>query len=351
MLPKVTLLDLKVTPRQKGSPLFTKHLVEALHQRLVREEQSILFLNRRGYANIVQCPECETTVTCNNCSLSLVYHHNAGLLKCHQCDYQMAMPQYCPYCHKRTKLKIHGLGTEQVEAELKIIFPNARLLRMDRDTLHGKHALSRMLNKIRNHEVDIIVGTQMVTKGHDFPNITLVGVILADISLNIPDFRAGERTFQLLAQVTGRAGRGDKPGEVLIQTYNPNHHSLQCAQNHAVDRFREIELNQRQQLKWPPYLTMVALTFSSLQENRAEALSQQFGENVRRVQGIEFSCLGPIEAPIKKIKNRYRWIVILKGPHISNLHHILNQALHTPHPLTLRMNDRISIDVDPYHLL
>jgi len=350
-LPNVTLLNMKNSDRQKGSYFFTTRLVESLRQRLLNKEQSILFLNRRGYATVVQCMECEEAIICKNCSLSLVYHQSIGMLKCHQCEFTLPIPRSCPYCQASKKLKEFGVGTEQIESELKIMFPEARILRMDRDTLHGKHALSRMLDQIRKHEVDIVVGTQLVTKGHDFPNITLVGVILADMSLNIPDFRAGERTFQLLTQVAGRAGRGEKSGEVLIQTYNPNHHSLQYAKEHDFESFSETELKNRLELKFPPFISMVALIFSSTQEKRAEVLSRQFCNNIKAFHDRSSISFSPIEAPVKKIKNRYRWMVILKADHIKILHRVLNQALYQPHPLALRQNDRVSIDVDPYHLM
>ncbi|MGK5091641.1 primosomal protein N' [Deltaproteobacteria bacterium TL4] len=350
-MPEVKLLNLKQVPRQKGKALFTKPLVEALRKRLLQKEQSIVFLNRRGYASLAQCEVCEEIITCKNCSLSLVFHQSVSMLKCHQCDYQTPMPQTCVHCGSKKPLKILGVGTEQVEKELKEMFPEARLLRMDRDTLHGKHALSRMLQKIKEHKVDIIIGTQLVTKGHDFPNITFVGVILADISLNIPDFRAAERTYQLITQVTGRAGRGSKPGEVLIQTYNPEHHSLQCAYKHDFVGFRDAELEMRNQLKWPPYLNLASLIFSSDQELRAEGLAHQFFDNLKTASNLPITCLGPVEAPIKRIKNRFRWMILLKASHVKYLHQVLNHALSGPDPFMLRAQDRISVDIDPYHLL
>ena len=349
-LPEIVLLNLKHCPRQKGSYFFSVQMVEALRQRLLRKEQSLLFLNRRGYANLVRCQSCEEAIICPNCSLSLVYHQSVGMLQCHQCDHTASMPQRCPFCAAK-ELKILGVGTEQIESELKVMFPEARLLRMDRDTLRRKYSLVHMLDQIRNHEVDIIVGTQLVTKGHDFSNITFVGVILADLSLNFPDFRSSERTFQLLTQVAGRAGRGDKAGEVLIQTYNPQHHSLQCTQAHSFQQFQKRELNIRMKLNFPPYISLVLVLFSSTKEIRAQSLAYQFDQNLAVIHEIDFHQMGPIEAPIRKINNRYRWIVILKAAHVKHLHFLLRNALHRPSPLSPHSEDRISIDIDPYNFL
>lgn len=348
VLPEITLLNLKHCPRQKGSYFFLTQMVEALRQRILKKEQSLLFLNRRGYATMVQCESCQGVITCPNCSLSLVYHQSSGTIQCHQCDYTTPMPHFCPHCSAKT-LKILGVGTEQIESELKVMFPDARLLRMDRDTLRGKHSLARMLDQIRNHEVDIILGTQLVTKGHDFSNITLVGVILADLSLNFPDFRSAERTFQLLTQVAGRAGRGQKPGEVLIQTFNPQHHSLQCTKTHSFEQFQKRELMIRKKLNVPPYSQLALILFSSPQANRAQSLAHHFHQNLIHLQEINFQEMGPVEAPIKKIKNRYRWMILLKASHVKHLHQLLQKALHLPSPLKPLSEDRISIDINPHH--
>ena len=348
VLPEITLLNLRHCPRQKGCHLFSVQLVEALRQRLLKQEQSLLFLNRRGFATLMRCESCEEVLTCTNCSLSLVYHQSVGSLQCHQCDYTIPIPPACPRCAAKD-LKTLGVGTEQVEAELKVMFPEARLLRVDKDTLKGKHRLGDMLEQIRRHEVDIVLGTQLVTKGHDFSGITLVGAIWADLSLNFPDFRSAERTFQLLTQVAGRAGRGDKTGEVLIQTYNPQHHSLHCTQTHDFEKFQKNELHIRQQLQVPPYSSMALVLFSSPKENRAQFLSHHFQKNLSHIETIDFHPMGPIEAPIKKIKNRYRWMVLLKATHVKHLHQVLEQALHAPAPLKLLSGDRISVDINPYH--
>ena len=323
-------------------------LVEALRNRLKRHEQCLLFLNRRGYAPLVICPECNETQTCPNCSLSLVFHQGLGQLRCHQCDHAVPMPSMCFACEAQTELKIVGSGTEQIEIELEMMFPAARILRMDRDSLHGKHALSRMHQRILKHEVDFVVGTQLITKGHDFPNVTLVGVILADLSLNIPDFRAGERTFQLLTQVAGRAGRANKQGEVLIQTYNPKHHSLQCAKEHDTQRFHEKELKQRETLSMPPFFRLALIVCSSPRKERAEylvkSLQSRFIPDAGRVK-----IIGPMESPVKKLRNRFRWQIVLKSISIAEIHFLLQRAIRKP--LKLHNNELLQIDIDPQHLL
>ena len=237
---------------------------------------------------------------------------------------------------------------------------------MDRDTLHGKHALSRMHNQISKHEVDIVIGTQLVTKGHDFPEVTLVGVILSDLSLNIPDFRSSERTFQLLTQVAGRAGRGNKPGEVLIQTHNPHHHSLICAKEHDSFQFREIELEQRNNLRMPPNYSLTMILCSSPREERAEILARELDNKIRTIlSGSKLTAcknlnnydhsyytskiIGPFEAPIKKLRNRFRWQLLLKADNVRPLLNLLHQVFENP-PATKR-DELIQIDVDPHNLM
>ena len=347
-LPEVRLMDLKHCDRQKGSPYFSMELLEAIRQRLIRREQVLIFLNRRGYAPLMICEECNETLTCPNCSLSLVFHQGIGGLRCHHCDYFLPTPKTCPACGSKEPQKIVGSGTEQIEMELKNIFPMAEIMRMDRDALHGKHALSKMQRRIHDHEVDIVVGTQLITKGHDFPNVTLVGAILADLSLNLPDFRAGERTFQLLTQVAGRAGRAEKPGEVFIQTYNPRHHSLLCARDHDAKRYLEVELKQRKVLKVPPYWSMVLILCSSPSEKRAETLASTVRGRIKKIpQNV--TIIGPLESPLKKLRNRFRWQVLLKAPEISVLKSLLNEMMQEP--IKVQKDELLQIDVDPHHLI
>ena len=345
LLPEVKLLDMKTVPGQKGSPYFSSELVEALRLR---------------------CPKCESTFTCPNCSLSLVYHQKENQMRCHQCDLKKPIHGICIECESEQEPLIIGTGTEQVEENLRIFFPDARILRMDRDTLHGKHALSRMHNRISKHEVDIVIGTQLVTKGHDFPEVTLVGVILSDLSLNIPDFRSSERTFQLLTQVAGRAGRGNKPGEVLIQTHNPRHHSLICAKEHDSIQFRKIELEQRNNLRMPPNYSLTMILCSSPREERAEILARELDNKIRTILSdskltacnnlnnydhLDYTAkiIGPFEAPIKKLRTRFRWQLLLKADNVRPLLNLLHLVFANP-PVTKR-NELIQIDVDPHNLM
>ena len=365
-LPEVKLLDMKTVSSQKGSPYFSSEMVEALRSRLLKNEQSIVFLNRRGFAPLVRCSKCDSTYTCPNCSLSLVYHQGANQVRCHQCDFGKFLYNICPDCGSENTPIIIGTGTEQVEENLKMFFPEARILRMDRDTLHGKHALSKMHERIRKHEVDIVIGTQLVTKGHDFPEVTLVGVIMSDLSLNIPDFRASERTFQLLTQVAGRAGRGYKPGEVLIQTHNPLHHSLLCAKEHNTTEFVKLELERRLNLGMPPFNSLTLIVCSSPHEGRAEKMAQEIFNRIRTIilntpktkvpETIEkhettdaVKVIGPIEAPMKKLRNRFRWQLLLKSDNVQRLLHLLKHVFESS--LSLKRDELVQIDVDPHHLL
>jgi primosomal protein N' (replication factor Y) len=350
-LPDVELLDLSQQPRQSGCYFFTKELVEALRICLQKKEQAILFLNRRGYAPVVQCPECANTINCDACSLSLVYHQSSEKLCCHQCDHTQGFPKICPHCGTQTAMRLLGTGTEQIEQDLRVVFPEARLLRMDRDTLHGKHALSEMQQQIQRHEVDIVIGTQLVTKGHDFPNVTLVGVLLADLGLNLPDFRSGERTFQLLTQVAGRAGRGKKPGRVLIQTNNPHHHSLLTAQSQNYNSFVNQELPLRERLRQPPFSSLASVLCISRDENRAQNLAFSLRQNLRSNSQGQVICQGPAEAPIRRIKHRFRWQVLIRATSAGLIRQIFEKSLFGPEPLICSREENIILDIDPQQLM
>ena len=348
-MPRVDILDLKTQPRQKGSPLFTLYLVEALRKVLLRKEQAILFLNRRGFANLVRCGDCEEVLLCENCSISLTYHQAEQRLRCHRCEYNRSMPAACPGC-AAPGMEVIGLGTERIEQEMAIMFPDARILRMDSDTLRKRGELERMMAGIRNRDYDIIIGTQVLSKGHDFPYITLVGAVLADVSLNLPDFRAAERTFQVLTQMAGRAGRGELPGRVLIQTYSPEHYSLANVRNHDAAAFTGLELKSRRDSASPPYCSQTLIWVSGPEAGRAEALAHQVARSLRSGGNGEVEVLGAVEGPIKKINNRYRWMILLKAASVGPIHRLLRRVFDNPE-FRPGHKERVTVDVDPYNVM
>jgi primosomal protein N' (replication factor Y) len=259
------------------------------------------------------------------------------------------MPETCPACGA-AEVKSLGLGTERIAQEAAMLFPDARVLRVDSDSIRRRGELERILGGIRKRAYDLIIGTQILSKGHDFPHITLVCAILADVALNLPDFRAPERTFQLLTQMAGRAGRGDLPGRVLIQTYNPDHYALSHVRTHDPDAFAAQELRVRENAATPPFSSQVLLWFSSPSERGAERLAHAVADRLQALPGREAQLLGPIEAPIKKLAGRFRWMLLLKAQRIGPLQRLVRQLLDDP-TLKLAADDRIAVDVDPYSVL
>lgn len=350
-LPPVHIVDQR-EEFADGRGLFSGRLEEAIATRLKRREQVILFLNRRGFASSLLCRDCGFTAKCPNCSVSLTYHAPHGTrrpyLQCHHCDYREAAPDKCPNC-QGIRIRHFGLGTEKVEQETMRLFPEARILRLDRDTTSRKDAHRRILTKFRNEDADILIGTQMVAKGLDFPRVTLVGVVAADTGLNMPDFRAAEKAFQLLTQVSGRAGRADLPGEVIVQTFNPDHYSLQAAMRHDYGKFYREEIVFRRELAYPPfsYLANVLATADSPQAaaGAIEAAAEVFKEVS---DPALVHILGPAAAPISKLKNRYRRHLVLKAPDAAVMAHTLDEAL-------ARLDDNVkallTVDVDPQSML
>ncbi|MBA4397980.1 MAG: primosomal protein N', partial [Syntrophus sp. (in: bacteria)] len=267
-LPAVEIVDLKMHRDEKGRPpILSRPLMHAIAQTLHERKQSLLFLNRRGFNTLLFCPDCGHVFHCLNCSVSMNHHAAEGKLKCHYCDLAIDIPKQCPGCRSCSILS-YGVGTERLEAEVRKAFPDARVARMDSDTTAASGAQGRILRALERFEIDILVGTQMITKGHDFPNVTLVGVISADGAMNMPDFRAAEKTFQILTQVSGRGGRGDFPGKVVIQTFNPGHYAIQRAKDHDVEGFYQDEMNIRQPLFWPPFSRMINMQMSSLNREK-----------------------------------------------------------------------------------
>lgn len=309
-MPKVRLADMRQELTEGNRSIFSRLLIKTMRESLANREQVILFINRRGFANFVICRECGLVLNCPHCDISLTYHRD-GVLRCHYCNYQMPMPVTCPDCGSRY-IRYFGIGTQRVEEEITKIFPGIKTLRMDRDTTARKGSHERLLAAFRDHQADVLIGTQMIAKGLHLPRVTLVGVVSADTSLHIPDFRAAERTFQLLTQVAGRAGRGSRPGEVVIQTYDPDHYSIKAAQNHDYSGFLAQELPLRKALLYPPFSLLAKIVLSdddALAVDRSAGLFQDIFAGLPEVTGVEL--LGP--APLPRIKDRYQVQFILKG--------------------------------------
>ena len=346
-LPAVELIDLRVH-QADGESFLTAPLRAAIGANLAAGEQTILFLNRRGFATFVVCTGCGHQFRCPDCSVSLTYHRFVDQLRCHYCGHAEGVPKACPTCHGTDRIKRMGLGTEKVELALAEIFPTARVGRLDRDTAAGK-GLADVLDRVNARELDILVGTQMVTKGHDFPGVTLVGVLLADAGLGLPDFRAGERTFQLLAQVAGRAGRGDRPGKVLVQTYTPEHPALVAAVHHDFPGFAASEIATREELGYPPHGRVVALRMDGPSEEAVQTYAGQLAVIARKLVPDGVTLLGPSEAPLKRLKGRTRWQLWLRGSDRALLRTIVRRLLGAA-PAG-RGAVRLTVDVDPVSTL
>ncbi|UCF92324.1 MAG: primosomal protein N' [Desulfobacterales bacterium] len=356
-LPEVHVVDLRQSRDTRGVRRFISvELQQAMQSTLERGEQVLLFLNRRGYASFPVCAACGQAIRCKRCDISLTLHQSAHAYKCHYCGFTRASVSHCDLCGS-TKIKLLGFGTEKVEAAVKKLFPDARVARMDRDTTARKGAIVGLLKGLRNRAIDILVGTQMVAKGHDFPNITLVGIICADLSLSFPDFRAGERTFQLLAQVSGRAGRGAVPGRVILQTYNPDHFSIVAAKDQDFMAFYAQEISLRQALHYPPFSRMIQLKILGKDKEKTKIHALSLGDLCRRLKTREASVfktvevMGPIEAALSRIADYYRWQILLKGLQIKALHDFVGQLLVENSASFSNRHVKVVIDVDPFFLM
>ena len=309
-LPPVTLVDMTKEMAQQTTDELSSVLKDKIADRLAKGQQIVLLLNRRGYASYMLCRECGQVIQCPRCDISLTYHKHEHRLKCHYCDYQSPVPDRCPNCHS-DYLRTFGLGTQKIEELLNQHFPTARVIRMDMDTTRKKGQHEALLDRFRRHEADILLGTQMIAKGLDFETVTLVGVINADTALNLPDFRAGEKTFQLLTQVAGRTGRGRFEGEVLIQTYNPDHYVMQLAQQHDYESFFYYEMKRRHLGHYPPYFYTTLITISSKYQAKAQAMSHQVKQALL-ASGAAIEILGPSQGAIARINERYYFQLLLK---------------------------------------
>jgi len=312
LLPEVYLADMTGEKKnEKGSKIFSSLLINKMKECLSRKEQVIIFQNRRGYASFQQCLHCGFIAKCSECEVTLTYHSYDDKLRCHYCGLTIHATKQCFNCGS-DDLNNRGIGTQQIQEELTQHFPESKILRMDQDTTRAKNAHDNILTEFRNGKAQILLGTQMISKGLDFPNVTLVGVISADIGLTIPDFRSSEKVFQLLSQVAGRSGRGDKPGEVVIQSYQVSHYAIQFAKNHDYNGFFKEEIKHRQAYNYPPFNRVIQITISSV--NLTEAINKARGIAIPIRKHGKYICdvVGPAPAPIAKLKNLYRWQVTLK---------------------------------------
>lgn len=348
-LPKVEIIDLKQELANGNRSMLSMELYNSIEENISQKRQTILFLNRRGYSTFIMCRNCGYTVKCPSCNISMTYHSYEKKLKCHYCSYEENLVTTCPECHS-DKIRYFGTGTQKLEQEINKQFPNASTIRMDIDTVTKKNSHEEILNKFKNENIDILIGTQMVVKGHHFPNVTLVGVIAADSSLNIDDYRANERTFQILTQVAGRAGRENLPGKVIIQTYNPDNFSIICAQKQNYEMFYETEIALRKQLKYPPFCDIILISFNSLNETNIKNISNEmYKKLLEKLNQEEFKIFRPMPSPIDKIQNRYRWRIIIKGNMTVEANEVLNQTLKEIYSRNIK-DIRISIDVNPNNM-
>jgi primosomal protein N' (replication factor Y) (superfamily II helicase) len=366
-LPPVELVDLRPLMEEKkpgtnaadkkddlphARMIFSEPLALALKETVQAGEQSILFLNRRGYSTQIFCLICGAHASCPNCDVSLTYHLDQRIVACHYCDYESPPPKTCRICGGH-RMYFAGLGTEQVESALGELLPNARVIRMDRDTVRKKHGHEKILSAFRKHEYDILLGTQMVAKGHDFPDVTLVGIIRADTSLSIPDFRSAERTFQLITQVAGRAGRDEKAGRIIVQTFNPGHYAIECARQHDFVDFFHREIKRRKELDYPPFARLALVRISGMNRDEAYRAARDVAQ-VARVSAKKLdlpaeNVLGPARSALARIKNRYRFQILLKGRTPKEVRTMAYQCMifgekHTPSGVKMR------IDIDPQNV-
>jgi len=347
-MPQIRIVDLRQERRkQKTAAILSEKLSTAITDRLEKREQSILFLNRRGFSTSLLCSECGEARNCPNCSVALTFHRQIARLSCHLCGHTAAVPKKCPECGKDA-LIYAGFGTEKVESTVSHLFPQAVVRRMDADSMTRKEAYRETLRNFRTGKIDILVGTQMIAKGLHFPNVTLVGIINADLALHLPDFRAGERTFQLLTQVAGRAGRGEVRGEVFVQTYTPFSPSIQFARHHDFSGYFEQELEFRERCDFPPFKHAVLITVRSGHEGRAKLSAETLVRRLRESLGAEFILGDAAPAPLEKLQGQFRFHILIRGEAIMRLSRLLRETLDK---LPFPEDVSVAVDVDPYQLL
>ena len=344
-LPPVEVVDLRDEMKRKNFGLLSALLKDELGKTLANGEQAILFLNRLGYFTFVICRECGLTMECPNCSVALVYHTKDQRLRCGRCDYSQETPRLCPRCNSST-FRYFGSGTQRIEEEVAKLFPAARILRYDRDTTGPRGSHDAFFATFASGQADILIGTQMVAKGLDIAKVTLIGVVSADTALHLPDFRASERTFQLLTQVAGRAGRHHLPGKVVIQSYNPDHYAIQAAAKHDYRQFYVQELANRRELMYPPFSCLVALIISAKAKEQAAGIAEELAKFLRK--RLASGVLGPASAPIERLRGEWRFRILLKGADQAVLRQAVRESLEK---LVVPESVRVTVDVDPAGLL
>jgi primosomal protein N' (replication factor Y) len=347
-MPLMRIVDLRQERRkEKAAAILSEKLRAAIADRLEKSEQTILFLNRRGFSTSLLCSNCGEARDCPNCSVALTFHRHMARLSCHLCGHTAAVPKKCPACGKDA-LIYAGFGTEKVESTVSHIFPKATVRRMDADSMTRKEAYRETLRSFRTGKIDILVGTQMIAKGLHFPNVTLVGIINADLSLHLPDFRAGERTFQLLTQVAGRAGRGETPGEVFVQTYTPFSPSIQFARHHDFTGYFQQELEFRERCDFPPFKHAILITVRSAHEGRAKLSAETLKRRLKEALPEEFLLGDATPAPLEKLQGQFRFHILIRGEAIMRLSRLVRETLDK---LPFPEDVTVTVDVDPYQLL
>jgi len=348
-LPHVTLIDLKnyIYGTQRKLTILTPPLSQAIEQNLKKKEGTLLLLNRRGYSTLIQCPRCSQSESCVSCQVNLTYHQEDEFLLCHYCNYQKKVPDQCSHCQSPL-LRFRGFGTEKVENEVARAFPTARIARMDTDSMRKRGSHETLLRDFRARKIDILIGTQMIAKGFDFPHVTLVGVVLADVGLMLPDFRSAERTFQLLTQVAGRAGRGKLPGRVLIQTFSPDHPSIRFAKDHDYLRFQKHESAQRLEFDYPPYAQLINLIVRSRDEKKSYLFVRALRDELKKHLSEAVSVIGPAPLPFYKLRGHFRWHLMLKSKDGGFDNAKILQALRT---IKKPSGIAYALDVDPMTIL
>ncbi len=356
-LPEVEIVDMKaVSEEESGDGILSPVLNEALKRNLEKGKQTLLFLNRRGFNRVYLCRSCGQPIQCKNCDLGLTYHFSTNRLSCHYCGFDSEVHKTCPSCGYEG-MRAYGFGTEKLEHEVREALSEGRIARMDRDSTRRKGQTFRILKQFSDHEIDVLVGTQMITKGYDFPDVTLVGVIAADFSLGFPDFRAGERTFQILSQVTGRAGRGEDKGKVIIQTFNPEHYAITSSKAHDYLTFFKKETELREQLGYPPFSYLACLRLQGNSSQTTADMAQRVGKGIKGVleqwpkRGKDIQVLGPAEAPLAKLRGKYRWQILIKCKGTGLLHYFLKEIEVVTRKMLRGSGVGLVVDVDPYQML